>query len=247
MNDLRAAFAESREATVDAVVRTLESGWYILGKEVQQFERQWAQRCGVRHAVAVGNGLDAIEIALRALRIGPGDEVITTPMTAFASVLAIIRAGATPVLADIDPGTALLDRASVERCLTKKTKAIVLVHLYGQLRDMDRWKEFCQRHNVELIEDCAQSHAASSDGRVAGSFGRINAYSFYPTKNLGAMGDGGAVVTDDDELAMHAARLRNYGQKERYEHPELGMNSRLDEVQAAILSERLAWLDEWTD
>jgi dTDP-4-amino-4,6-dideoxygalactose transaminase len=190
--------------------------------------------------------MDAIEIGLRALGIGSGDEVITTPMTAFATVLAIIRSGATPVLADIDPDTALLDPSSVERCISSRTKAVILVHLYGQVRAMERWQALCESAGIMLLEDCAQAHAARWRGKAAGSFGAWGAYSFYPTKNLGAVGDGGALVTDSEEIAGKARRLRNYGQAGRYHHPDLGLNSRLDELQAAILSIRLGWLDVFT-
>ena len=247
MNDFKAEPPELREAMLGAVRRVLESGWYVLGNEVTAFEKQWASACGVAHAVGVGNGMDAIEIALRALDIGPGDEVITTPMTAFATVLAIVRAGATPVLADIDPQTALLSIESAERCITSKTKAIVLVHIYGQVRGMDAWTAFCTKHGVTLIEDCAQAHLASWHSKVAGSFGAAGAYSFYPTKNLGAAGDAGMLVTEDEILAQRASQLRNYGQSVRYHHPELGLNSRLDEIHAAMLAERLKWLPEFTE
>lgn len=246
MNDFQVEPQALRSAMLRAVARVFESGWYVLGNEVRDFEASWSQLCGVSHAVGVGNGMDAIEIALRALDIGPGDEVITTPMTAFATVLAILRAGATPVLADIEPETALLSIASAKRCLTAKTKAVVLVHLYGQLRNMSAWQELCEAQGIHLVEDCAQSHLASLQGKVAGSFGVAGAYSFYPTKNLGAPGDAGMLVTNDSRLAEKAACLRNYGQSVRYYHPELGMNSRLDELQAAILSERLKWLSEFT-
>jgi dTDP-4-amino-4,6-dideoxygalactose transaminase len=246
MNDFRAESRQTREPTLAAVARVLDSGSYILGPEVEAFERKWARLCGVAHAIGVGNGMDAIEIALRSLDIGPGDEVVTTPTTAFATVLAIIRAGAIPVLADIDPDTALLSLDSARRCITKSTKAIVLVHLYGQLRDLAAWQQLCVEHGIELIEDCAQAHGARVDEKVAGSFGRAGAYSFYPTKNLGAIGDAGALVTNDQPFAERAARLRNYGQSIRYHHPEIGLNSRLDELQAAILSVRLAYLEEWT-
>ena len=246
MNDFKAEPPEIREAMLGAARRVLESGWYVLGNEVVAFEKQWAATCGVTNAVGVGNGMDAIEIALRALDIGPGDEVITTPMTAFATVLAILRAGATPVLADIDPQTALLSIESAERCVTPRTKALLLVHLYGQVRAMDAWSAFCSRHGITLVEDCAQAHLATWQGKVAGSFGAAGAYSFYPTKNLGAAGDAGMLVTDDQRLAQRAGRLRNYGQSVRYHHPELGMNSRLDEIHAAMLSERLKWLPEFT-
>ncbi len=247
MNDFKAESLEIRAAMLDAIRRVLDSGWYILGKEVKAFERQWAEICGVSYGVGVGNGMDAIEVALRAAGIGPGHEVITTSMTAFASVLAILRAGATPVLADIDPNTGLLSRDSVKRCLSINTKAIVLVHLYGQVRDMAAWQIFCKEYGIALIEDCAQAHLATWRGQVAGSFGLAGAYSFYPTKNHGAVGDAGILVCQDSAFAEQAGRLRNYGQSERYYHPELGMNSRLDEIQAAILAARLPWLTSFTE
>ena len=183
---------------------------------------------------------------MRALNIGPGDEVITTSMTAFASILAILRTGATPVLADIDPETALISLESVKRCFSKKTKAVLLVHIYGRICDMNIWQKFCKSNEIFLIEDCAQSHLASWGGRRAGSFGSFGAYSFYPTKNLGAVGDAGMLITDDQAIAEKASMIRNYGQSDRYHHPLFGMNSRLDEIQAAILSERLKWLSEFT-
>lgn len=247
MNDFKAEPQELRQKTLAAVDRVLQSGWYILGNEVKQFESEWARTCGAAHAVGVANGMDAIEIGLRALGIGPGDEVITTTMSAFATVLAILRAGATPVLADIDPTTALLSRASVATCITKKTRAVLLVHLYGQVRDMDEWIDFCGAHQLLLLEDCAQSHLAHTQGRIAGTFGEWGAYSFYPTKNLGAMGDAGALVTNRDDLATDARILLNYGQSKRYHHPKLGLNSRLDEMQAAILSVRLEMLSLYTE
>lgn len=246
MNDFRAEPPELRAAMNAAAARVFDSGWYVLGPELQAFESAWAARCGVPHAVGVGNGMDAIEIALRALGIGVGDEVITTPMTAFASVLAIMRAGAVPVLADIDLDTALLSRESAARCVSPRTRAVLLVHLYGQVRDMDEWVAWCDARGVALVEDCAQAHLASERGKVAGAFGAAGAYSFYPTKNLGAVGDGGMLVTRESGLAERAARLRNYGQSERYHHPEAGLNSRLDELQAALLAERLRWLDGFT-
>tara|TARA_Y200000002_G_scaffold379883_1_gene390132 strand:- start:12986 stop:14080 length:1095 start_codon:yes stop_codon:yes gene_type:complete len=246
MNDFKAETKELHNAMSQATQRVLNSGWYILGKEVEKFEIKWARFCGVSHAVGVGNGMDAIEIALRALNIGPGDEVITTPMTAFATVLAIYRAGAIPILADIESGTALLSQKSVERCITKKTKAIILVHLYGQLYNMDTWQEFCNKTNISLIEDCAQAHLAKSENRYAGSFGIAGAFSFYPTKNLSSPGDAGILITSNDKVASDAIKLRNYGQSEKYNHTELGLNSRLDEIHAAILLERLKWLKNFT-
>ena len=247
MNDFKAEPVELKVAELAAVERVLRSGWYVLGNELQTFENDWAKRCGVAHVIGVGNGMDAIEIGLRALNIGLGDEVITTPMTAFATVLAIIRAGAVPVLADIDPHTALLDPASVKRCISPKTKAVLLVHLYGQVCEMESWVALCQSYGIALLEDCAQAHLAQWNGKTAGSFGHFGAYSFYPTKNLGALGDGGALICNDAELAQRAAVLRNYGQSVRYHHPTLGLNSRLDELQAALLLTRLEWLEDFTE
>ena len=246
MNDFKAEPSILKEEMLTAVSRVIDSSWYVLGKEVESFEQEWSEMCGVSHAVGVGNGMDAIEIALRALDIGSGDEVITTSMTAFATVLAILRAGAVPVLADIDPETALLDLNSVARCISPKTRAVILVHLYGQVRNMNKWTSFCEEQDLLLIEDCAQAHVASWQGSFAGSFGKVGAYSFYPTKNLGAFGDAGALVTNDFDIAKHASQLRNYGQSIRYHHPEIGMNSRLDEVHAAMLKVRMKWLTEFT-
>ncbi|MES2937389.1 MAG: DegT/DnrJ/EryC1/StrS family aminotransferase [Pseudomonadota bacterium] len=246
LNDFKAEPAALRDAELQAVERVLRSGWYVLGPEVAAFEAGWAAACGTAHAVGVANGMDAIEIGLRALGIGAGDEVITTGMTAVATVLAIRRAGATPVLADIDPATALLDRASVQRCLGPRTKALLLVHLYGQVRDLDGWDAWARDAGVLLLEDCAQAHLAAWNGRPAGSVGRFGACSFYPTKNLGAIGDAGAIVTGDADLAERARVLRNYGQSTRYVHTVEGLNSRLDEIQAALLQVRQRWLAEFT-
>jgi dTDP-4-amino-4,6-dideoxygalactose transaminase len=230
-----------------AAERVLRSGWFILGAEVEAFEALWAEWCGTAACIGVGNGMDAIEIGLRACGVGPGDEVIAPTMTAFATVLAILRAGATPVLADIDPDTGLMDLASAERCLSPRTRAIVLVHLYGQVKDLDTWLTWCRRESVALVEDCAQAHGARWQGRPAGSWGRFGAYSFYPTKNLGTCGDGGAIVTDDLDIAERSRSLRNYGQAARYHHPVLGLNSRLDELHAALLRTRLRWLSGFND
>jgi len=232
---------------VEAARTVVDSHHYVLGSHVQSFESRWASECGVSECIGVANGLDAIEIILRSMGIGAGQEVITSPMTAVATVLGIIRAGATPVLADIDPHTALLDPESVQRCITDKTAAVLLVHLYGQVRNMRAWTDLCDSAGIDLIEDCAQSHTASEAGTVSGAFGVAGAFSFYPTKNLGALGDAGAIVTASSELAHQARQLRNYGQSNRYEHPLVGLNSRLDELQAAILSARLDYLPEFTD
>jgi dTDP-4-amino-4,6-dideoxygalactose transaminase len=246
MNDFRAESQESREATLAAVKRVIDSGHYILGENLAEFELKWAKTCGVKYAIGVGNGMDAIEISLRSLGIGAGDEVITTPMTAFATVLGIMRAGATPVLADIDPRTALMSLESAQRCITRRTRAVLAVHLYGNLSSVEQWLKFCLDRGIHLIEDCAQSHLSSFGGSVAGSFGIAGAYSFYPTKNLGALGDAGMIVTSNPELARNAISLRNYGQSERYYHPLIGLNSRLDEIQAAILLERYRHLEQQT-
>lgn len=246
MNGFAAEPAALKDAMRAAYDRVVSSHHYVLGPEVERFEQAWAEAAGVGHTIGVANGLDAIEICLRALEIGPGDEVITTPMTAFATVLAIIRAGATPVFADIDPDTALLSQESVTRCIGSRTRAVLLVHLYGQAHDLGGWSQFAREHQIELVEDCAQSHLAVEHGVAAGTVGKVAAYSFYPTKNLGALGDAGAVVTSDPHLARTGRMLRNYGQSVRYEHPLLGLNSRLDELQAALLLARLKWLPEFT-
>ena len=247
MNDFTKEPEDLQRQQLVAVDRVLRSGRYVLGPEVRAFEKQFALTCNARHAIGVANGMDAIEIALRALGIGPGDEVITTTMTAFATVLAILRAGATPRLADIDLDTGLMSMESARRCLNSSTRAIVLVHLYGQLAHLDDWVKFCGVHDLLFIEDCAQAHLAAWGNGVAGTFGKCGAYSFYPTKNLGAIGDAGLLLTQDDAIADVSRCLRNYGQSERYCHPLLGLNSRLDELQAAILLERLKWLAEFTN
>lgn len=246
MNDFKSDPEELKLAEIKAAERVIRSGWYILGNELKAFEERWAKHCGTPHCLGVGNGMDAIEIGLRAQGIGPGDEIITTPMTAFASVLAVIRAGATPILADIDPATGLLDPGSVGRCITPRTKGVLLVHLYGQVRAMDDWKDLCRKAGILLFEDCAQAHLANWRGKPAGSHGEWGAYSFYPTKNLGTLGDGGALVTHRSDVAEIASRLRNYGQSKRYYHSEIGLNSRLDEIHAALLSARLEWLAAFT-
>lgn len=231
----------------EAVARTLASHRFILGHEVERFEESWGSFCGIAHAVGVANGMDALEVTLRSLGIGDGDEVIVPGLTAFATALAVARCGAIPVVADVDPRSGLLDRASVERCLSDRTRAVILVHLYGQVREASEWVRYCSARDLLLIEDCAQAHGAAEGGVTAGAFGVAGAYSFYPTKNLGCLGDGGAIVTNFGELAERARVLRNYGQTSLYRHEFPGLNSRLDELQAAILSARLEWLDEFTE
>jgi dTDP-3-amino-3,4,6-trideoxy-alpha-D-glucose transaminase len=229
-----------------AVDRVIARGWFVLGPELDTFEREFAAATSGQHAVGVGTGTDALAIALRALGIGPGDEVITSPLSAAYSALAVIMAGARPVFSDIDPQRLTLDPAGVEAAVTPRTAAIMPVHLYGQPADMVALSAAAERRGLAIVEDCCQAHLATCGGRPVGSFGAAAAYSFYPTKNLGALGDGGALTTRDPALAARARRLRNGGQTDRYHHGEFGVNSRLDELQAAILRARLPWLPSWT-
>jgi dTDP-4-amino-4,6-dideoxygalactose transaminase len=226
-----------------AIRRVMDSGRFVLSGEGAAFEAEFAQAVGVRHAVGVGSGTDAIELALRALGVGPGDEVVTQANTCVPTVAAIERAGATPVLCDVDADTATIDPASLERALTSRTRAVVPVHLYGQVGDLEQVLAVCSEQGLQVVEDCAQAHGATLGGRAAGSMGAAGAFSFYPTKNLGALGDGGAVVTDDDALAERLRLLRQYGQTDRYHHVAHGVNSRLDEIQAAILRAKLTQLE----
>jgi len=233
---------------VDAAIRrVIDSGWYVLGPEVEAFEQAFAEACHASHAIGVGTGTDAIAIILRGLGIGAGDEVITTPLSAAYTALACMMVGARPVFADLDPARLTLDPAAVEAQVTPRTKAILPVHLYGQPADMRAIMAIASRHQLAVVEDCCQAHLATCDGQPVGSFGVAAAYSFYPTKNLGALGDGGAITTSDAALAAKVKRLRNGGQADRYHHAEMGVNSRLDEIQAAILSARLPYLARWTN
>ena len=234
-------------AVREAIDRVIERGWFILGPELSAFEEEFAAASGARHAVGVGTGTDAIALTLRALGIGPGDEVITSPLSAAFSALAIMMAGATPVFADIDPDRLTIAPDTVEAAITAKTAAILPVHLYGQPADMATLTPIARRHNLAIVEDACQAHLATCAGRPVGTFGAAGAFSFYPTKNLGAIGDGGAVITSDDALADRLRRLRNGGQAERYQHVEFGVNSRLDELQAAVLRARLPRLAGHTD
>ena len=238
--------AEDAADVKAAIDRVLSSGWFVLGPEVEAFEAEFAAASKVPYAAGVGTGTDAITLILRALDIGPGDEVITTPLSAAYSALAIMMAGARPVFADVDPERLTLDPRNVEAAVTSRTRAIMPVHLYGQAAEMRPLEALASRHNLALIEDAAQAHLATSDGRPVGTIGIAAATSFYPTKNLGAAGDGGAVLTRDAQLAARVKRLRNGGQSSRYRHDEFGVNSRLDEMQAAILRARLHYLPAWT-
>lgn len=243
---------EARKEDIDkAVQRVLESGWYILGQEVSEFEAEFASYIGVDFSVGVGSGTDALQVAFRACNIGPGDAVITVSHTAVATACAIQLCGAIPILVDIDPVTYTMDLNRLEDTLRNhgrgKVKAIVPVHLYGHPVDMDSVMEIARRHDLYVIEDCAQAHGARWRQRKVGSFGSFGAFSFYPTKNLGAFGDGGALVTDDPALADKARLLRQYGWRERYISEINGMNTRLDELQAAILRVKLGSLDQQND
>ena len=243
---LSLALGDDRPDVEAAIRRVLDRGWFILGPEVEAFETEFAAASGAARAVGVNTGTDALMLILRALDIGPGDEVITTPLTAAYTALAIRMTGATPVFADIDPERATIDPAAVDAAVTSRTRALMPVHLYGQPADMTALMAIASRHGLAVIEDCAQAHLATCDGRPVGTIGTAGAFSFYPTKNLGALGDGGAVVTNDAALADRIARLRNGGQAGRYHHVEAGVNSRLDELQAAILRARLPRLAGWT-
>lgn len=238
---------EDGEAIAAAVERVIASGWFVLGPEVEAFEREFAEACSASYAVGVGNGTDAIMLALRALDIGPGDEVITSPLSAAYSALAIMMAGARPVFADIDPERLTVNPGAVEAAITPRTRAIVPVHLYGQAADMAAIEDLAARHHLAIVEDACQAHLATAGGRAVGTIGIAGTFSFYPTKNLGALGDGGAVITNDRALADRLKRLRNGGQTSRYHHMESGVNSRLDEMQAAILRARLPFLRRWTE
>jgi dTDP-3-amino-3,4,6-trideoxy-alpha-D-glucose transaminase len=229
-----------------AIARVVTSGWYVLGPEVAAFEAEFAAASGAAHAVGVNTGTDALALALRALDIGPDDEVITSPLSAAYTALAIDMAGARPVFADIDPERLTLDPEAVAAAITHRTRAIMPVHLYGQPADLPAIHAVAARHGLAVVEDACQAHLATSDGVPVGRGSAAAAYSFYPTKNLGALGDGGAVTTDDAALADRLRRLRNGGQVTRYRHEERGVNSRLDELQAAILRARLPRLAEAT-
>lgn len=237
---------EDAGAVRAAIDRVVSSGWFVLGPEVEAFESEFAAACRASHAIGVGSGTDALALILRALGIGPGDEVITTPLSAAYTALAIMMAGARPVFADIDPQRFTIDPEAVSHAVTARTSAILPVHLYGQAADMPAIERIASRYALAIVEDCCQAHLATAAGRAVGTIGVAGAFSFYPTKNLGAFGDGGAVVTGDAALAERVSRLRNGGQTHRYHHQEAGVNSRLDEMQAAILRARLPFLPEWT-
>lgn len=245
--DLKTLSQELQEALDAASRRVMASGRYILGEELQAFESEFATYCGVKHCIGVGNGLDALHLILRAMEIGPGDEVIVPAHTFIATWLAVSYAGAVPVPVEPLESTYTMDPARMEEAITPRTRAVIAVHLYGQPADMDLICEIARAHNLKVIEDAAQAHGARYKGRRAGSLGDAAGFSFYPVKNLGALGDGGAVTTDDDFLAHRVRLLRNYGSPIKYVHEAKGFNSRLDELQAAFLRVKLAWLDAWNE
>jgi dTDP-4-amino-4,6-dideoxygalactose transaminase len=247
--DVGAAYAELRGELDAALARVMASGWYIGGPEVEAFEAEFAQFCGTAHCVGVGNGLDALTIALAARGIGAGDEVIVPAHTFIATWLAVTRTGATVVPVDVDPARLLLDPAAVESAVSARTAAIVPVHLYGDPVDVTALEALAARHGLFLLGDAAQAHGARCGGRDVGAVGDAAAFSFYPAKNLGAYGDGGAITTDDAQLAGRARRLRSYGARtgDRYRFEEAGVNSRLDPLQAAVLRVKLPFLAQWNE
>jgi dTDP-4-amino-4,6-dideoxygalactose transaminase len=242
-NELKRGYEKYKEEYNKAVINVLESGWYILGENVEKFETNFSQFIGSKYCVGVNSGLDALILAVRALNIGYGDEVIVPANTYIATVLGITENWATPVFVEPDEYYNL-DADKIEEKITDKTKAIMVVHLYGQAANMEKIRDIATKYNLYLLEDCAQSHGAKFEGRTTGTFGNIGCFSFYPTKNLGAFGDGGAIVTDDEEIANKMRMLRNYGSKKKYYNEIEGVNSRLDEVQAALLNVKLSHYDE---
>lgn len=244
--DLKAINNRIQNELDAAYNRVMDVGWYILGKELEQFEREYAAFCGTKYCLGVGNGLDALHIILSAYGIGQGDEVIVPANTFIATALAVSYSGATPVFVDVCEDTCNIDVVLIEEKITANTKAIMPVHLYGRLSDVCAVKDIAKKHNLKIIEDAAQAHGAVTAGKKAGTLGDAAGFSFYPGKNLGALGDGGVITTDDKQLYEKARALRNYGSDVKYHHIYKGFNSRLDELQAAFLRVKLKYLDEWT-
>lgn len=245
--DLGRQYKAIRKEVDSAINRTMSSGRYILGREVEGFEREFANYCGVSFGIGVSSGTEALHIALLACGVGPGDEVITVANAGVPMVVAITSAGATPVFADIDPVSYNIDASKIIKRITRKTKAILPVHLYGQCADMAPILKIARQYSLKVIEDACQAHGAVYGGKKAGSIGDVGCYSFYPTKNLGCYGDGGMIVVKDKALNDRVRMLRDYGQKERYRHELKGFNSRLDEIQASILRAKLKFLDGWNE
>lgn len=245
--DLQPTYAASRPAIDAALARVAGSGWFILGRELEGFERQWADYCGSAHALGLGNGLDALHLGLRALGVGEGDEVIVPSNTYIATWLAVSQCGARPVPVEPDAATYNLDPTRIEAAITPRTKVILPVHLYGQPADMDSINAIARRHRLKVLDDCAQAHAARWRGRRVGGLADASAWSFYPGKNLGAMGDGGGLTTNDAAVVDAVRVLRNYGSRVKYHNEVKGLNSRLDEMQAAVLAAKLPDLERLTD
>jgi dTDP-4-amino-4,6-dideoxygalactose transaminase len=243
--DLKAQYKNIKDDVDTAMARVLENTSFILGPEVKALEAEFAEYCEAKHCIGVSSGTDAIHLVLRAAGVAPGDEVITSPLTFIATAEAISMAGARPVFADIDPRTFNTDPAAIERAITPRTKALLPVFLYGQPADMDAINDIGRRHNLRVIEDAAQAHGARYKGRRAGTIGEAACFSFYPGKNLGAYGDAGAVVTNDDEIAATVRMLRDHGRRDKYEHLVVGFGNRLDGLQGAILRAKLPHLEEW--
>lgn len=245
MVDLQIQYQQLKSEIDRAIAGVLDTSYYILGPQGQSFETEAAAYLGVKHAIGVASGTDALHLALRAAGLGPGDEVITSPFTFIATAEAVAYVGATPVFVDIDPRTFNIDPELARKAITAKTRAILPVHLFGQPADLAPLQQLCAEHGLLLIEDCAQSFGAGYDGRQTGSIGALGCFSFFPSKNLGCYGDGGMVVTSDDRLAEQLRMLRNHGSKVRYHHDIIGYNSRLDELQAAILNVKLRHIDRF--
>jgi len=247
MVDVVGQYRKIKEEIDEAIHRVLDSGQFILGREVTEFEKASAAYLGVKHAIGCASGTDALQVAMMALGIGPGDDVVTTPFTFVATTETIALLGARPVYADIDPRTFNIDPARLEEALTPKTRAIIPVHLYGQAADMDPIMEIARKHGIPVIEDTAQAMGAEYKGRKVGGIGLMGAISFFPSKNLGAFGDAGMVVTNDDAVAEKVRMIIVHGSRVRYYHDILGVNSRLDTIQAAVLQVKLKYLDRWCD
>lgn len=245
--DLKVQYENIESEINSAIKEVLDSSRFIMGENVKKLENEIAEFTGVKYGIGVGNGTDALKLILKALGIGPGDEVITTPFTFFASAETTSVVGATPVFADIEEKNFCIDPESIEEKITDKTKAIIPVHIFGQMCDMDKIMDIAKRHNLIVIEDACQAIGAEYKGKKAGSIGHVGCYSFFPTKNLGAYGDGGMVVTDDKDLAEKIKLLRVHGSKVKYHHEVIGYNSRLDEIQAAILRVKFKYIEQWND
>lgn len=245
--DLKIQYETIKEEIQEAIKRVLESTQFILSEEVHKFEEEFAKFCGAKYCVGVNSGTDAIYLALRALRIGQNDDVVTVSHTFIATVEPVGMVGAKPIFVDIDPNTYTIDAQKIEKVITERTKAIIPVHLYGLPADMRLIMEIAKKYDLRVIEDCAQAHGAEYRGRKVGTMGDVGCFSFFPAKNLGAYGDGGAVVTNDERVALKIRMLRNHGRLKKYEHEFEGVNSRLDNLQAAILRVKLRYLEKWIE